>query len=485
MQIKAFVGTLSLIAALTATLIVSSCNSSDTPNNYNTYTYGSTAVTGFSLQPSSKILEHLDSVFFSINLDNATIYNAQPLPYGTKIDAFTVDITTDNCSKVELNYKTKFGNDTTLNYLDNKSDSINFAEGPVVLHVVSYDGLSSRNYRIFVNVYESDPDSIMWELQSASLPEMPSGITETRFAEMEGIYYMLATDGTDYWMNSTDDLYNVSKWYNIKKVDFGMTPKIESFTGCQNIFYILDESNNLYSSEDFGETWTDCGTTMNYIYGSYQDKILGVRLEGSSVVTVVYPGSQEPILQPVDFPVSGTSALLTHYTPWEVNPLAIMAGGTTINGEPVGDVWAFDGDIWAKIGSGSLPQSSGRTLFQYDIAETDSVSWKVTKRTSLFSFGGTDKEGVTDSKVYLSKDLGVHWVEAPADMQFAPEFRMPANAQVFVQPQITGTESRAIAPITEWLCPYIYLMGGKFDDGTLNDEIWMGVMTRYTFAPLE
>lgn len=35
-----------------------------------------------------------------------------------------------------------------------------------------------------------------------------------------------------------------------------------------------------------------------------------------------------------------------------------------------------------------------------------------------------------------------------------------------------------------WDCPYIYIFGGLSDAGTLNDEVWRGVLNRLTFVPL-
>lgn len=44
--------------------------------------------------------------------------------------------------------------------------------------------------------------------------------------------------------------------------------------------------------------------------------------------------------------------------------------------------------------------------------------------------------------------------------------------------------SRAIKPVTSWECPYIYLIGGVNEYGELNNNIWRGVINRFTFKPL-
>lgn len=63
--------------------------------------YGSTQVKGFNLKADAKVLSALDSVFFSIDLVNAQIFNADSLPYGTRVNKLVLQITTDACSKVE------------------------------------------------------------------------------------------------------------------------------------------------------------------------------------------------------------------------------------------------------------------------------------------------------------------------------------------------------------------------------------------------
>ena len=62
-----------------------SCNS-DSDSSDSEVIYGSTQVKSFKLKANSNVLSGLDSVFFSIDLVNAQIYNADSLPFGTKTD---------------------------------------------------------------------------------------------------------------------------------------------------------------------------------------------------------------------------------------------------------------------------------------------------------------------------------------------------------------------------------------------------------------
>ena len=83
--------TLALLTTI-ATLGIISCNSDVYEGPIETYS--NVAVTSFSLYENDNVLKNLDSVFFTIDMSNATIYNADSLPYGTKINKLPVSIVT-------------------------------------------------------------------------------------------------------------------------------------------------------------------------------------------------------------------------------------------------------------------------------------------------------------------------------------------------------------------------------------------------------
>ena len=79
-----------------AVLSMASCNNKeDSSLIVPPVDYSSTAVTTFALQADKSILNNLDSVFFTIDLNGAKIYNADSLPYGTKIDQLKVSLSAD------------------------------------------------------------------------------------------------------------------------------------------------------------------------------------------------------------------------------------------------------------------------------------------------------------------------------------------------------------------------------------------------------
>ena len=105
---------------------VSSCNSD--PIDYgDEYKTQNVAITSFRLLKNEKVLTNIDSVFFSIDLDNRRIFNADSLPKGTRIDKLPVVIGTSSVSRVDLIVPLAQGGDTTINYLTNPKDSIDFS----------------------------------------------------------------------------------------------------------------------------------------------------------------------------------------------------------------------------------------------------------------------------------------------------------------------------------------------------------------------
>ena len=81
-----------LIAAVAAGL--TSCNTDS--YYYTEANYTGAPVTSFSLKSNKDVLANLDSVFFSIDLVNGRIFNAEPLPKGTDITKLPVTVGTQN-----------------------------------------------------------------------------------------------------------------------------------------------------------------------------------------------------------------------------------------------------------------------------------------------------------------------------------------------------------------------------------------------------
>lgn len=472
------------------------------------YTYSSTMVSAFSLVDNDDILNNLDSVFFSIDLVNAQIYNADSLPYGTDVSKLLVSISTDACSVVELTVPAADGSTSTVNYLTNSTDSINFTNGPVKLHLVSYDSKAQRDYMIHVNVHQVVPDSLYWnKLAYRALPTSLSSPTQQKTVKLDDTAVCLTTDGQSYCIAySTDPA--ADNW-ETKSITPTFTPNISSLTATDDALYILADNGELYNSADKGLTWQTTGQTWSHIYGAHQSRLLGVENVNGSYTTVTYPATMSTAVAN-GFPVSNTGSTISISNKWANEPQTLMIGGKTADGSLTNTVWGYDGNSWACISKSFPTKISDASSFAYYVTETDTTNWNTTKLPVLIVMLGKNAQ-LAQSSVYVSRDNGINWnlgdemlqlptyIPAMYDAQpliFNTTYTDSRSASAWREYQPLAVprwwsidygmpQSRATEPITSWETPYIYLFGGYDGFGYLCPTVWKGVINRLTFKPLQ
>lgn len=485
-----------------------SCND-DSSDDVSEVVYGSTQVKSFKLKADAKVLSGLDSVFFSIDLVNARIFNADSLPYGTKTDKLVLQITTDACSKVELNVPRKNAADTVINYLTNSTDSIDFTNGPVRLHLVSFDGKSERDYTINVNVHKMVPDSLYWD--ETAMRKLPTNIAAPKMqksVKYGGRTVCLTGDGARYAVAMTANPFD-DDW-DMAAVDFGFKPDVASLSATADALYILGADGTLYTSAD-GFSWSATAEKWHHIYGAYGNTLLGVKASDAGYVRVTYPGGAESAA-PAGFPVEATGQLCELTSKWTTQPQVVMLGGRTASGELTNAVWGYDGKQWAKISDKFPKQIANAAMFDYRMAKTDTLSWVSTEISVLIAMCGENAGGLNE-KVYVSRNSGLDWKEGDELVQL-PSYILPRTMAQAIVVDKTATSarsssrewkeyqpkplprwwvpaecavpaSRATAPITQWEVPYIYLFGGYDSEGYLYNSVWRGVINRLLFKPLQ
>lgn len=149
---------LPLLAALVAS--ATGCNKKDDDEDDPAYIEPSSlAVNGFYLKADKNVLRGLDSVYFSIDLQRAVIYNADSLPKGTRITDLIPVISYSqyiNTAIITMEGGSKRSGES--DYLHSPNDSIDFT-GSVRLTIGSSNG-GTRVYTLKVNVHEQEPDSL-------------------------------------------------------------------------------------------------------------------------------------------------------------------------------------------------------------------------------------------------------------------------------------------------------------------------------------
>lgn len=464
------------IAAMLLATVGAGCNSSTyvPPEN----TSASVAVYSFTLSADDSIMAGLDTVFFTIDLANARIFNADSLPVGTRVDALVPVIrVVENVSAATLTVKRDNDADTTFDYLSNPDDSIDFTH-PVTLSLTSPSGAAKRDYTVQVNVHKMTSDSLEWARSDRrNLPSAFNVPTRQHTARTADAYYCLTQAGSSWSMASAE--HPEADW-TVAAPALPAGADINSFCATRNALYILADGI-LHTSPD-GIAWTSTGLERHSLYGGYGDILVGNVKTPTGFETALYPGDTR-IANPSKLPITGTSMPVNVRFDIASEELMLVTGGIVADGARSADTWGFDGRSWMKISTKPLPAAlSGIAMVPFTTFRIIDVI-NVLRYSSMLAIGGTDGSTVSRT-VYVSNDYGMAWAEGGSLIQL-PDY-MPAvhGAQAFVEDE-TLTASRATRPITEWQCPYIYLFGGTRPDGTLSNSIWRGTINRLTFKPLQ
>lgn len=455
----------------------------------------SAAVRSFSLSANDSVLANLDSVFFSIDLVKGRIFNADSLPAGTRVTKLVPVITTlEGASLIELKVTRNNNTDTTYNYLTNSTDSIDFTN-PVTLRVVSPDGTTERNYTITVNVHNTVADSLAWgDNEAMSLPTTFARPDEQRTARRGDDLFCLTRSGSQYCMaahiGSINDLngaeMNPSAWTK-QAVTFQFTPQVASLSATDDALFILSDAGDLYRSDNDGRTWQSTGLKWHYIYGGYQNRLLGSVQNAAGWQVQSYPDNNLTTLS-AGMPVSGASVPVSYSFPMSDQPQMLILGGRKADGTLSNACWGYDGSSWAKISKRDIPVAlEGIAVAPYYSIKV-APDWNATTLPTLVAMGGLDKNGALSTTVYISNDYGFTWDTASQLMQLPAAVGKMAWAQAYVMSSVFKAPVAVpmIAKPTEtWDCPYIYLFGGTDAAGSLRNAVWRGAINRLTFRPVE
>lgn len=486
-------------------LAITACNSSEDEPDARKDAVPSVAVKAFRFIADAKVMENLDTVFFSIDLDRGLIFNADSLPKGTKINKLIPKISfPSTVDKAEITMSGGTTRTGTVDYIANPTDSIDFT-GNVTLTLSSTKAELTKSYTLKVNVHKMVADSLMWDKMALStLPSRyPSPTAQKTVAYAGRIISLLQESNGSYTLSSTDAPAE-TQWSK-QELNLPFTPDIRTLTATEGNLYILDSAGSLYQSADKGISWSSTGLNWVNIIGGFASQVCGIATDGQNLRHAYYSGTSATtgdILDP-DFPTDGFTAMQCISTKWAETPIGIITGGARGN-RTFSDTWAYDGHSWANISNKALPALSDATIVPYFSYKKTSVSWVQTEFSVWLCFGGNTASGAPNRHTYISYDNGVNWSLAPALLQL-PDF-VPSLIQadaVVANSDYRSTIDRFWKSYNrpapggvkrveyfidgnniEWECPFIYLMGGNKPDGSLSDSIWRGVLARLTFAPI-
>lgn len=499
-----------LLAA--AAVGIAACNS-EAEENPDAPAYSSATVTEFKLYEDSKILPNLDSVYFSIDLANALIYNADSLPYGTPLNKLRPMITTGGASVAELHVPRVGTTDTVIDYIKHTGDTVDFSNGPVRLRLVSVDGSFERSYTIKINVHAVKSDSLVWtRAEVGNLPSRYAVPNDGNAAATASAIYCLTEYQGSYCLAKA--VNPADAWQYITP-NFTFKPVISTFSAGDDALYVLDEEGNLYTSAN-GASWKATAQRWFSIYGNYGKVLMGCVLDGGKYYHAYYPADGRPKTQLEDgFPVRGASQTINYTYDWASTPLVLLTGGRRADGALSADTWGYDGQSWAKLSHRPLRYGiEDPVVVPYFVTAVDTTTWLIDKQSVLLAMMGRRSDGTLNDTVFVSHDFGMHWDKADQLQQIDKNtlpLRYDARGFVYsstlgitsaaalnwrllatpaVSPMLIPMVSReaspmATKPVSTWECPYIYIFGGKSAYGNLYNTIWRGTIMRFTFKPLQ
>lgn len=499
------------VVVLLGLSLAPSCNSSDDLTYEDTYVAStSVQVTAFSLASNNKLLDSLENVYFSIDLIEGQIFNADSLPYGTNISRLVTNVTAvSTASAVTLTYKLDNGSDSVVNYATNSTDSIDFSNGPVLLKVTSESGTLTKTYTVKVNVHATKPDTLAWNrLESAKLPSSLAAIDAQRTVQYKDVCYTLSRSGSKYSLAVSDNPGEMQ--WDVKTIALPFDADVETLRASDDAVWMLANDGTLYKSTDFS-AWASTGEQWVTMYGVYHDQMVGGTIDGTGTRKIVMYPSKQSWTMPAGFPVTGASDICTYKTPMGENYQMLMVGGRDAAGNYLNSSWAFDGTTWANIARAPLPAALEQvSVVSYDLFYVPTSTWSPVQYPALLAFGGKNAAGI-NRVVYISKDWGMTWNEAPQFVQLPDAMPSLCGSSAIVHsttlhlsrgaesawtaistrnlwPQCRfvapAAMSRVTSPVTEWECPAIYMFGGYDADGKFSDYVWRGVILRYTFDPV-
>lgn len=477
-------------------LAVTSCNEkSDDTEIY--LTPSNVAVTSFVLNANDDVMEDLDSVFFSIDLKNGVIFNADSLPLGTKVNKLVATIKYSSYI-TKATIKMEGGSTRTgeINYLESPTDSIDFT-GKVSLMLSTDNDAVSREYLIKLNVHKEKSDSLVWaERERTALPSRMDSPKNQKSISFNGTIVSLIeeNDGT-YTYASSSDIY--AKDWQKTAVTFPFTPDVRSLCATTASLIILDTNGVMYESTD-GLTWSATGETWSAMLGAYLDTAIGIRSEGGAQVYAQYPmkNLNISVIDP-EFPISGFSNFEILANKWTSSPVGFFVGGICSDGSLSNATWAFDGYNWIKLSEGGVPHLRGTSLIPYYGFRFTASTWYQTEYPVWMVVGGTESNGAQNKVVYISYDNGVSWNKGSESLQLPKEIpamtgcdclvanhRKSANLSAAWSKETRSHNIEVDGDIIYWDCPYIYMIGGFNPQGQLYNTIWQGVLARLAFTPV-
>lgn len=409
-------------------------------------------------------IPNIENAVFTLEYDallnDSIIVNLDSLPFNTRIDSVNPTFAFYSSAGARL----IFENDSVT---ISGTDTIDFDQSVKIRNYAS-DGVTSKPYRIKVNVHKVEPELYVW-----------SKVTDLDIHEATSQKAIILNDSILYYLNngSTNYLYiskDGSDWKPSKSAvtNLPSNATFSDLTLFNGSLYLTQNSDVIYSSAQ-GTGWvTKTITDYNFksLLFALNGKLWAIT-ESKSDNKNYFASSTDGItwtvitsvVFPERFPVNDFSTL--SFSSRTGKPKAIVIGGTDADGKIMS--WSTEnGTYWTNF------SNENNTL---DTLATGSSIIAYDNKLLLF---GMSSEGLT-THFKQSIDEGFSWQTPDSTYNFLPTDYVSRSYQSAVV--LKPAAYLETTPLTEKLATNrIFIIGGKNIQGVMS-EIWTGKLNRKNF----
>ena len=391
-------------------------------------------------------IPHLDEAEFIIDNDNNLIYNKDSLPYQTRIDSVFPSFTFASTAGAAL----IVDGDTV--YLTG-NDTVDFTVQPAKLINYASDGIHFKEYDIYVNVHQVEPELFVWT-QLCEAVYQHEGSSQ-KALQKDGAFYVLVSSGLKNYLYVSED---ASQWQAHAVEGLPQNMDFRQALVFNGKFYVASEGK-LYASDD-ASVWNETSHSdyefVNLLY-VFNDELWAV-VRNVQTGAITFAGSRdaqiwmEGVALPEKFPISDYAAFTFESRTGKAK--AMVMGGITAEGVVCNTRWCTeDGSLWVdySVEQPEFGSLSGAAVVYY--------------ADRLLMFGGVDANNqLFEGPILESYDEGLHWAAPDTTLNKLPEtFAVRTNQSAFVY----GTS--------------IYLFGGRTRTQVFSD-MWKGKLNKMDFS---
>lgn len=416
----------------------------------------------------------LSSAKFTLEKEgnDSIIVNLDSLPFKTDISAVIPTFTFQSTYAAYV-----YRNDSLGVFKDSialtGTDTLDFRRVFKVMNIAS-DEKARTSYRIKVNVHTVETELYVWNKTFDNLYTHEGSVQKGTL--LHDSIFLYVGSGLN---NSLYKSKNGTQWGS--KINVPTLPKEAALRDIQkfnNKLYLIHEGENLYSSSD-GLNWSSTVfSNKDYYFVNLLFELNGKlwaiaksKIDSKYRFAYTKDATNWDIIGeiPANFPVGDFASL--SFASRNNKPKAIIAGGFSVSGKLLSNVWSTeDGIYWVDFSreNTSFGLRAGTSIISYD--------------DKLLLFGGMDDDANVNDSIYLeSVNEGLKWtVPDTANNQIRQRF-IKIDAENKADTTYLEYEKRYQQSVILDKNNNIILIGGR-NKSTVFSDVWIGKLTRLGFA---